>query len=81
MAMGLPCVATDIGPIADAVLNGEEGLLVPVRSPQGLAAALVRILTQPDLAARLGRAARKRAEVDFSLETMVDRLEALYREV
>jgi glycosyltransferase involved in cell wall biosynthesis len=41
----------------------------------------VRILTQPDLAARLGRAARKRAEVDFSLETMVDRLEALYREV
>ncbi len=81
MAMGLPCVATDIRPIANAVTNGEEALLVPVRSPQELAAALVRILTQCTLAAHLGRAARKRAEADFSLETTVDRLEALYREV
>lgn len=81
MAMGIPCVATDIGPIADAVINGEEALLVPVRSPQDLAASLVSILTQHTLAARLGRAARKRAEADFSLETIVDRLEALYRKV
>lgn len=81
MAMGLPCVATDIGPIADAVIDGEEALLVPVRSPQELAVALVRILTQHTLAASLGRAARKRVTADFSLETVVDRLEALYSEV
>jgi glycosyltransferase involved in cell wall biosynthesis len=81
MAMGLPCVATDIGPIADATSDGEEALLVPVKAPQKLAGALATILTQPDLAARLGRAARKRAEAEFSLETVVDHLEALYREV
>jgi glycosyltransferase involved in cell wall biosynthesis len=81
MAMGLPCVATDIGPITDAAIDGEEALLIPVRCPQALAAALVRILTQHALAASLGRAARKRVETDFSLETVVDRLEALYGEV
>jgi glycosyltransferase involved in cell wall biosynthesis len=81
MAMGLPCVATDIGPIAGAVTDGEEALLVPVRAPQALAAALATILTQPALAARLGRAARKRVEAEFSLEREVDALETLYREL
>lgn len=81
MAMGLPCVATDIGPIRDAVTDGEEALLVPVRTPDRLAAALVTILTQPVLAARLGRAARKRVEAEFLLETVVDRLEAIYRDL
>jgi glycosyltransferase involved in cell wall biosynthesis len=81
MAIGLPCVATDIGPIADAAINGEEALLVPVRSPQELAVALAKILTQPALAVRLGRAARKRVEAEFSLEHEVDALEALYREL
>lgn len=81
MAMGLPCVATDIGPIRDAVTGGEEALLVPVRNPQGLAAALAAVLADPSLAARLGRAARKRVEADFSLEREVESLEALYREL
>jgi glycosyltransferase involved in cell wall biosynthesis len=81
MAMGLACVATGIGPIADAVRNGEEALLVPPRSPRELAAALAKILTRPALAVRLGRAARKRVENEFSLETTVDRVEALYRQV
>jgi glycosyltransferase involved in cell wall biosynthesis len=81
MAMGLPCVATEIGPIADAVSNGEEALLVPVKAQDRLAAALATILTRPDIADRLGRAARKRAEAEFSLEREVDCLEALYREL
>ena len=79
--MGLPCVATEIGPIADAVTAGEEALLVPVGSRQELAEALAKILTQPALAARLGRAARKRVEAEFSLEREVDALEALYGEL
>jgi glycosyltransferase involved in cell wall biosynthesis len=81
MAMGLPCVATDIGPIRDTVIDGEDALLIPPRSPQKLAAALTAIIAQPALAARLGRAARKRIEAEFSLERVVDRLEALYREL
>jgi glycosyltransferase involved in cell wall biosynthesis len=79
MAMRLPCVASDIGPIRDAMRDGQEGMLVPVRAPDRLAGALITILSQPDLAARLGHAARRRVEAEFSLEREVDRLEALYR--
>jgi glycosyltransferase involved in cell wall biosynthesis len=81
MAIGLPCVASDIGPIRDAMRDGEEGLLVPAKAPDKLAAALITILSRPDLATRLGRAARKRVEAEFSLEREVDCLEALYREL
>jgi glycosyltransferase involved in cell wall biosynthesis len=81
MAMGLPCVASDIAPIANMLTHGEEGLLVPVKSPEDLAGALARILKEPALAARLGRAARKRVEAEFSLERAVDALETLYREL
>jgi L-malate glycosyltransferase len=79
MASGLPCVASDIGSIRDAVTDGEEALLVPVQAPRQLAAALSAVLCQPSLADRLGRASRKRAEAEFSLEREVDRLEELYR--
>jgi glycosyltransferase involved in cell wall biosynthesis len=79
MAMGLACVATEIGPVRDAVECGRDGLLVPAKAPERLAAALTAILTQPDLRGRLGQAARKRAEAEFSLEGSVDRLETLYR--
>jgi glycosyltransferase involved in cell wall biosynthesis len=81
MAMGLPCVATDIGPIAEAATDGKEALLVPVKAPDRLAAALATILTRLDIADRLGRAARKRVEAEFCLEREVDALEALYREL
>ena len=81
MAMGLPCVATAIGPIQDAVTDGVEGLLVPARDPQRLAATLAALLSQPILAARLGRAARARVEAKFSLSREVDLLEALYRDL
>jgi glycosyltransferase involved in cell wall biosynthesis len=81
MAMGLPCVTTDIGSIRDAVEDGREGLLVPAKAPERLAVALTVILTQPELRGRLGRAARMRVEEQFSLERTVDLLEALYREL
>ena len=79
MAMGLPCVASDIAPIASMLTHGEEGLLVAVKSPEDLARALLRVLKESALAARLGRAARKRVEAEFSLEHVVDALETLYR--
>ena len=81
MATELPCVATDIGAIAEAATDGEHALLVPVQAPERLAAALAAILTQPALAARLGRAARQRVGAEFCLTRTVDGLEALYRDL
>ena len=81
MAMGLPCVATDIPAIRDLIHDGEDGLLVRMKDPGALAATLCRLLSEPSLAARLGRAGRKRVEAEFSLERQVDRLAALYRDL
>ena len=78
MAAGLPIVASDIPGYREVVTHGVHGLLVPPRDPEALAAALVRVLTEPGLAARLGDAGRARAR-EFDWSIVVDRLEELYR--
>jgi hypothetical protein len=60
------------------VVDGQTGLLVEPGQPEPLAAALLRLLEQPELAARLGAAGRRRAAEQFSLERMVGQTEALY---
>jgi glycosyltransferase involved in cell wall biosynthesis len=61
MAAGLPVVATDVGGIAEAVEDGETGLLVPAADPEALACALERLVSDADLRRRLGAAGRARA--------------------
>jgi phosphatidyl-myo-inositol alpha-mannosyltransferase len=78
MAAGLPVVATDIPGYREVVTDGIEGLLVAPRDPEALAAGLVRALTDPDLAVRLGQAGRERAR-SFDWSIVVERLEELYR--
>jgi glycosyltransferase involved in cell wall biosynthesis len=56
-ARGRSVVATRVGGIPDLVEDGRTGLLVEERSPEALAAALVRVLGDPALAQRLGEAA------------------------
>ena len=77
MAAGLPVVASDIPGYREVVDHGVEGLLVPPRDPEALAAGLVRVLTDPDGARRLGEAGRERAR-SYDWSIVVDRLEALY---
>jgi glycosyltransferase involved in cell wall biosynthesis len=61
MAAGLPVVATDVGGVAEAVVDGETGILVPAGDPEALAAALRRLVADPALRRRLGAAGRTRA--------------------
>jgi glycogen(starch) synthase len=77
----LPVVASDVGGLGEVVVDGETGLLVPPDDPQALAAALMRICEDPGLARRLGASAHARATRLFSSTTLVDRFEALYRDV
>ena len=51
---GCPVVATAVGDLAELVVDGVSGLVVPPRDPTALAGALVRLLADPALAARLG---------------------------
>ncbi len=76
MAAGLPCVATDVG--AGRWMLADGGLVVQKMQPQILAEAMLRVLREPELAARLGREARHQAESRFPMEaTYRGNLEAL----
>jgi len=78
MAAGLPVVVTRVGGMTDLVRDGETGLVVPPADPEALAAALVRVLSDSDLRAALGRAARRYAE-RFSWDKVAAGLEGTYR--
>ena len=80
MAAGRPVVATAVGGTVEAVEPERTGILVPPRDSAALAAAIARMLTQPDLSAACGLAGRKRVEGEFSVARMVRRYEDLYGE-
>ncbi|MGZ8605212.1 MAG: glycosyltransferase family 4 protein [Actinomycetota bacterium] len=80
MAAGVPLVASDIPGYREVVRDGVDGLLVPPNDPNALAAALKRVLLEPDLAASLSRAGRARA-LEFSWDAVAPRLEAIYDRV
>lgn len=79
-AMGrrLPAIATTVGGNADAIADGVSGLLVPPRAPAELAAAILRLASDAELRTRLGDAARRRVEREFSLEAAALRHANLY---
>jgi len=71
MAAGLPVVGGDVADLRDLITEGQEGLLVSAEEPLALASAVLRIIRDSELAARLGEAARRRA-ADLPLAKMVD---------
>jgi sugar transferase (PEP-CTERM/EpsH1 system associated) len=81
MAVGLPVVATDVGGNREVVASGETGWLVPPRSPERLAEAMLRFVRDPSELAAFGAAARERVEQHFDLRRVVAQYEALYWEL
>ncbi len=73
MGAGLPIVAVDSPGVRPLIADGEHALLVPPEDAASLSGAIHRLLDEPELAARLGTAARNRADGEFSLARMVDR--------
>jgi len=81
MAAGRPVVASRVGGLADAVVEGRTGLLVAADDPPALAAALERLLENAPLRSALGAAGPGRLSEGFLAEQMVESYESLYREV
>ena len=77
MTIGLPIVATDVGGLAELVVDGVHGRLVPPRCPDRLAAAILELLTDDDQRARAADAARTTSKT-LSAETSIKRVEAIY---
>lgn len=81
MLAARPVVATRVGSVAEAVLDGETGLLVEKDDIDGLALALRRLRDDPVLCARLGQRGREVAVARFTVEHMTTSYELLWRKV
>jgi phosphatidylinositol alpha-1,6-mannosyltransferase len=79
-ARGVPALAGNAGGAVDAVIDGETGLLVDPTDPAAVAAGLVRLLGDRELARRLGAAAAARAQA-FAWPVICARVEALLLEL
>ena len=81
MAAGAPTVATRVGGTPEAVVDGVTGILVPPADSAALADAIVHVLSNPQLAAHLGCAARAHIADHFSVRRMVRATEDLYTDL
>lgn len=80
-AAGLPVIATDIRGCREVVDVGVTGKLVPVRSPQDLAAAILEVGGDPRIMQEMGEAGRAKAERDFDERRVVRRVLGTYADV
>jgi glycosyltransferase involved in cell wall biosynthesis len=78
---GVPSVATRVGGIPDAVVDGETGVLVAVDDVEAVRAALIELCTQPDVRRRLGERAKERARTELDEATMARRYATLFDQV
>ena len=81
MTAGLPMVVTDVGGNAEAISDGETGIVVRPADPGALGAAILRLANDPDLRQSMGSLAKTRVATEFSLEESTARYVALYEEL
>lgn len=79
MAAGLPIVSTNVGGMPEIIQDGVTGLLVEPRNPKALADAIIKLLSDKQLADRLGEQAKQTVQAKFSLEQMVQATMEVYQ--
>lgn len=78
MAACKPVVATLGGAVPEIVQDGVTGLLVPMGDAQCMAEAIIKLLSNPELAEQMGEAGRQRVEEHFTMEHVVQKVESIY---
>ncbi len=81
MACGRPVIGSAVGGITYTVAYDKTGFLVPPRDPAMLAARLYHLLIEPGLRERMGRAARRRVETEFTWPMVATRTARLYEDL
>jgi glycosyltransferase involved in cell wall biosynthesis len=81
MIQGIPVIATPTGGIAELIVDGASGLLVPEGDPQALLAALDRVLGDTQLARQLGEGGINRIQEAFPIDRTIEETAALYEAV
>ena len=80
MAAAKPIITTDVPGCRDLITHEQTGLLVPYADTRALAGAIVRLLSDPILAARLGHEAHRAAAEDWNIESTWRAYESIYRQ-
>jgi glycosyltransferase involved in cell wall biosynthesis len=80
MRAGLPVVASDVGGVSEAVVEGETGFLIPRGNGSSLQDRLRTLVEQPELRRRMGSAGRARFLAGFTRERMVERTLEVYEQ-
>jgi glycosyltransferase involved in cell wall biosynthesis len=81
MSAALPSVVSDIAANRQLVKNESHGILIPVGDTEKIAESIVRLLQDAPLRRRMGAAAREHIAGNYSTSHIVDRYEALFREI
>ena len=80
MTAALPCVATDVGGNAEALLDGQNGYIVPTENPAALADACQRLLSDSSLRSLMGKTSQRLALDRFTQPAMVHNMLEVYRD-
>ena len=81
MAMVRPVIATDCGGPGEIIINGETGVLVPIKKPTLLAESMIKLLRNPNERRKLGEAGYKLVRSRFALEEQVKKVTDLYQKL
>jgi glycosyltransferase involved in cell wall biosynthesis len=81
MSLGRAIVASDVGGVSEALVDGESGLLIPPRDQEAIAIKLISLLDDPDRRTRMGAMALDRQHNLFTATKMIQGTAAIYNEV
>jgi len=72
MACGLPVISTDVGSLSDIITDRRDGILIPAGDSEALAENIIELIRNLNLRDRLGKNARRKVELKFSKQEMVN---------
>lgn len=78
MAMGLPCIATDVGGVRQLIDGDDKGMVIKVRSVEDIKFAVIKIIVDSTYAMKIGNAAYKKINISFSQQNVATELESIY---
>jgi glycosyltransferase involved in cell wall biosynthesis len=81
MAAGKPIVATNVGGVHEAVIDGVNGFLVPPKDPTSLAQAIQALINDPGRAREMGSMGRRLVEQKYSMDVTTKKLNDVYEAV
>ncbi|RJQ53526.1 MAG: glycosyltransferase family 1 protein [Nitrospiraceae bacterium] len=80
-AMEKPVIASDTGAIKEVLIDGKTGLLIEPKNADALAGKIIELYYKPEMRAGFGKEGRLIVENDYSMGSMLDKIEALYEKI